>query len=58
MPMKYCFYPDHHFASLNVTHCPHMYPDRAGLEDFTVQENENQTVRFMTPGVAMRVPAR
>jgi rhamnogalacturonan endolyase len=31
-----------------------MYPDRPGLEVFTVQENEEETVRFKTPGAAMR----
>jgi rhamnogalacturonan endolyase len=35
-------------------HISDMYPDRPGLEVFTVQENENDTVRFMTPGAAMR----
>ena len=35
-------------------HISDMYPDRPGLEVFTVQENERDTVRFMTPGVAMR----
>jgi len=35
-------------------HISDMYPDRPGLEIFTIQENENDTVRFMTPGVAMR----
>jgi rhamnogalacturonan endolyase len=35
-------------------HISDMYPDRPGLEAFTVQENERDTVRLMTPGVAMR----
>ncbi|MBI3462745.1 MAG: hypothetical protein HY000_06745, partial [Planctomycetes bacterium] len=35
-------------------HISDMYPDRPGLEVFTVQENENETVRFGTPGAAMR----
>ena len=29
-------------------------PERPGLEIFTVQENEGRTVRFRTPGAAMR----
>jgi transposase len=24
MPMKFCFYPEHEYACLNVTHCPHL----------------------------------
>ena len=35
-------------------HISDMYPDRPGLEVFTVHENEDDTVRFMTPGAAMR----
>jgi len=35
-------------------HVADMHPARPGLEVFTVQENESDTVRFMTPGVAMR----
>ncbi|MBN1362695.1 MAG: rhamnogalacturonan lyase [Sedimentisphaerales bacterium] len=31
-----------------------MYPDRPGLEVFTVHENEDDTVRFQSPGAAMR----
>jgi rhamnogalacturonan endolyase len=31
-----------------------MYPDRPGLEVFTIHENEAETVRFKTPGVVMR----
>jgi rhamnogalacturonan endolyase len=35
-------------------HISDMYPQRPGLEVFTVQENERATVRFKTPGAAMR----
>lgn len=35
-------------------HVSDMYPDRPGLEVLTIQENEGRTVRFQTPGVAMR----
>ena len=35
-------------------HMSDMYPDRPGLEVFTIHENEDETVRFKTPGVAMR----
>jgi rhamnogalacturonan endolyase len=35
-------------------HISDMYPDCPGLEVFTVHENEDETVRFMTPGAAMR----
>jgi rhamnogalacturonan endolyase len=35
-------------------HVNDMYPDQPGLEVFTVQENEGRTVRFQTPGAAMR----
>ena len=35
-------------------HVSDMYPDRPGLEVFTIQENEGRTVRLQTPGVAMR----
>ncbi len=38
----------------DAMHISDMYPDRAGLEVFTVQENEDETVRFQTPGAAMR----
>jgi rhamnogalacturonan endolyase len=38
----------------DAMHISDMYPDRPGLEIFSVQENENETVRFMTPGAAMR----
>jgi rhamnogalacturonan endolyase len=40
-----------HGDSMHVTD---MYPERPGLEVFTVQENEGETVRFKTPGAAMR----
>ncbi len=35
-------------------HISDMYPDRPGLEVFTIHENESYTVRFKTPGAAMR----
>jgi len=35
-------------------HISDMYPDRPGLEVFTIHENEDETVRFKTPGAAMR----
>ena len=35
-------------------HIGDMYPDRPGLEVFTIHENEDDTVRFQSPGVAMR----
>jgi rhamnogalacturonan endolyase len=35
-------------------HISDMYPDHPGLEVFTIHENEGETVRFKTPGVAMR----
>ena len=35
-------------------HLSDMYPNRPGLEVFTIHENEDDTVRFRTPGVAMR----
>ncbi|MCA9128890.1 MAG: rhamnogalacturonan lyase [Planctomycetales bacterium] len=38
----------------DAMHISDMYPDRPGLEVFSVQENEEATVRFQTPGVAMR----
>lgn len=38
----------------DAMHVSDMYPDRPGLEVFTVQENEGRTVRFGTPGAAMR----
>jgi rhamnogalacturonan endolyase len=34
-------------------HISDMYPDRPGLEVFTIHENENNTVRFKTPGASM-----
>lgn len=38
----------------DAMHISDMYPDRPGLEVFTVQENEGKTVGFQTPGAAMR----
>jgi rhamnogalacturonan endolyase len=38
----------------DAMHISDLYPDRPGLEIFTVQENEGRTVRFQTPGAAMR----
>lgn len=38
----------------DAMHISDMVPDRPGLEIFSVQENENETVRFLTPGSAMR----
>jgi rhamnogalacturonan endolyase len=38
----------------DAMHCSDMDPDRPGLEVFTVHENEDDTVRFGTPGAAMR----
>ncbi len=35
-------------------HLSDIYPDRPGLEVFTIHENERNTVRFKTPGAAMR----
>ena len=35
-------------------HVGDLDPERPGLEIFTVQENEDRTVRFGTPGAAMR----
>jgi rhamnogalacturonan endolyase len=35
-------------------HLSDMDPDRPGLEVFTIHENEEETVRFRTPGAAMR----
>jgi len=34
-------------------HISDMYPDHPGQEVFTIHENEDDTVRFKTPGVAM-----
>jgi len=33
-------------------HISDMYPDHPGQEVFTIHENEDDTVRFKTPGVA------
>jgi len=38
----------------DAMHISDMYPDRPGLEVFTIHENEARTVRFKTPGAAMR----
>ncbi|MGE4286765.1 MAG: rhamnogalacturonan lyase [Phycisphaerae bacterium] len=38
----------------DALHISDMYPDRPGLEIFTVTENEDDTARFRTPGAAMR----
>ncbi len=38
----------------DAMHISDMYPDRPGLEVFTIHENEGYTVRFRTPGAAMR----
>jgi len=35
-------------------HLSDMYPDRPGLEVFTIHENEGNTVRFRSPGAAIR----
>jgi len=35
-------------------HISDMYPDSPGLEAFTIHENEDDTVRFQSPGAAMR----
>jgi rhamnogalacturonan endolyase len=35
-------------------HISDMYPDRPGMEVFTVHENEENAERFQTPGAAMR----
>jgi rhamnogalacturonan endolyase len=35
-------------------HISDMDPDRPGLEVFTIHENEDDTVRFQSPGVALR----
>ena len=42
------------FRHGDALHVADMYPDRPGLEIFTVHENEEATVRFKTPGVVMR----
>jgi rhamnogalacturonan endolyase len=41
------------FRHGDAMHLSDMIPDRPGLEVFTVHENENDTVRFQTPGAAM-----
>jgi rhamnogalacturonan endolyase len=38
----------------DAMHITDMYPDRPGLEVFTVQENEENAEKFNTPGAAMR----
>jgi len=38
----------------DAMHISDMYPDRPGLEVFTIHENEGYTVKFKTPGAAMR----
>jgi len=38
----------------DAMHVSDLDPERPGLEVFTVQENEDDTVRFQTPGAAMR----
>lgn len=42
------------FRHGDAMHVSDMYPDRPGLEVFTVHENEGDTVRFQTPGAVMR----
>lgn len=42
------------FRHGDALHVADMYPDRPGLEILTVHENEEDTVRFQTPGVVMR----
>ncbi len=42
------------FRHGDALHVADMYPDRPGLEAFTVHENEDETVRFKTPGAVMR----
>jgi len=42
------------FRHGDAMHISDMYPDRPGLEVFTIHENEDDTVRFMTPGAVMR----
>ena len=42
------------FRHGDALHVADMYPDRPGLEVFTVHENEDETVRFQTPGAVMR----
>ena len=38
----------------DAMHLSDMYPERPGLEVFTIHENEGDTVRFQSPGAAMR----
>jgi rhamnogalacturonan endolyase len=38
----------------DAMHISDMYPERPGLEVFTVQENEGSALKFQTPGAAMR----
>ncbi|MHC4569971.1 MAG: rhamnogalacturonan lyase, partial [Planctomycetota bacterium] len=38
----------------DAMHISDMYPDRPGLEVFTIHENEGYTTRFKSPGAAMR----
>ena len=38
----------------DVLHVTDIDPQHPGLEVFTIQENEDDTVRFQTPGVALR----
>ncbi|MCE5184785.1 MAG: rhamnogalacturonan lyase [Planctomycetaceae bacterium] len=45
------------FRHGDALHVADMYPDRPGLEILTVHENEEETVRFQTPGVVMREAA-
>lgn len=42
------------FRHGDALHVADMYPERPGLEVFTVHENEGETVRFQTPGAVMR----
>lgn len=42
------------FRHGDAMHISDMYPDRPGLEILTVHENEDETIRFQTPGVVMR----
>ena len=45
------------FRHGDALHVSDMYPDRPGLEVFTIHENEDETVRFQTPGAVMREAA-
>ncbi len=42
------------FRHGDAMHISDMAPDRPGLEIFTIHENEGATVRFRTPGAALR----